>query len=583
MLNIKQISFRNFRSYGKNNTTVNFEQPGTTLIVGKSDEGGTTNGHGKTSILYCLTWLLYDKVIDSINKDDLINNINKVDMWGSILFTANADTIQVERWRKSGRGNRENGVKLLINNVDVTPSSIDDTNKKLLDIIGIDFDLFSRIVVFSATNKSFFDLPTTSHYEANQTNMIEQLFDLQALSAKAQLLKGKIKEVDSELLIQERLIDQATKQIETHEQLIAKTTQKVTTWDATVADQLETIQQNIKLVEQVDFEKEKQHHETISEFTQIKRELSTELKTTDSKLVAATQLSKKLRAEAKSLEVNNCPYCNQHFAGSEEKLDHVLQEIDRCDGEREQLMTHVAELTEELEKIVEVIAATKQRLSVADFDHLVQLKSQHQELITQLAQLTQQINPHIETLEELIELKPTKPTFDVINELTNVNEHQQFLLKLLTKKDSFVRKALLHKNIPFLNDRLAFYLESLGLPHSVQFTPNLIASISQFGRELSFGCLSNGQKARVNFALSLAFGDVLQTIHRKINIQLFDEVLDIGLDNHGIVAASRVLKQKARDEKLSVFVISHRDEVQNTFDHTMTIKQIDGFSQIITT
>jgi DNA repair exonuclease SbcCD ATPase subunit len=92
--------------------------------------------------------------------------------------------------------------------------------------------------------------------------------------------------------------------------------------------------------------------------------------------------------------------------------------------------------------------------------------------------------------------------------------------------------------------------------------------------------LSNGQKARVNFALSLAFCDVLQKIHRKINIQIFDEVLDIGLDSHGISAASRLLKRKAREENLAVFVISHRDEISNAFDNTLIVRQTDGFSHI---
>jgi DNA repair exonuclease SbcCD ATPase subunit len=127
---------------------------------------------------------------------------------------------------------------------------------------------------------------------------------------------------------------------------------------------------------------------------------------------------------------------------------------------------------------------------------------------------------------------------------------------------------------------MATYLEALGLPHSVEFTPNLNANITQFGRELSYGCLSNGQKARVNFALSLAFCDVLQKIHRKINIQIFDEVLDIGLDSHGISAASRLLKRKAREENLAVFVISHRDEISNAFDNTLIVRQTDGFSHI---
>jgi len=71
---------------------------------------------------------------------------------------------------------------------------------------------------------------------------------------------------------------------------------------------------------------------------------------------------------------------------------------------------------------------------------------------------------------------------------------------------------------------------------------------------------------------------LLQEIHQKINIQLFDEVLDIGLCPHGVAAASRVLKHKARDEGLSVFIITHRDELANAFDNQLIVRMVDGFS-----
>ena len=74
-------------------------------------------------------------------------------------------------------------------------------------------------------------------------------------------------------------------------------------------------------------------------------------------------------------------------------------------------------------------------------------------------------------------------------------------MKLLTKKDSFVRKTLLKRNLPYLNSRLQTYIEDLGLTHKVEFTSELTAKISQFGNELSFDNLLNGQKARVNIAL----------------------------------------------------------------------------------
>lgn len=580
MLKIKQITFRNFRSYGKVDTVVNFESPGTTLLTGKNDDGGTTNGQGKTSVLFALTWLLYDKVIDSVNKDELINNTNKVDMAGEVSFSVKEDEVVVKRWRKSGKSNRDNGAALFINGLDVTPAGNDKINTKIQELIGIDFELFSRIVVYSASNKSFFDLPTTSHYESNQTDMVEQLFNLQMLSEKAVALKAQIKSTETELTTQKRLIEQADKQLASHKTLVEKTEVRKANWEQTRLDDITAIDADLQLVNQVDFEEERKHHLVITECSTVKRDVAGEKRVHESKLATTTKQVRDLTVEIKSLSDSTCPYCEQEFAGAAAKRSHVETQLEKAVKQMTELKVEVTACDAELRMLDGLIANSKNKATVADFDHLVELKATHHDLETKLTQLREQLNPHTDTLQELIDAQPVVPEFESVNKLTTLNEHQQFLLKLLTKKDSFIRKALLHKNIPLLNERMAYYLESLGLPHTVEFMPSLTANITQFGRELSFGSLSNGQKARVNFALSLAFGDLLQKIHQKINIQLFDEVLDIGLDAHGISAASRLLKLKARKEGLSIFVITHRDELSNAFDNQLTVRQKDGFSYV---
>ena len=189
-------------------------------------------------------------------------------------------------------------------------------------------------------------------------------------------------------------------------------------------------------------------------------------------------------------------------------------------------------------------------------------------------------NPHVDSLEELKAVKLEEIPYDELEKLNKHNIHEKFLLKLLTDKNSFVRKVLLNKNIPFLNTRVAHYLSQLGLPHTVEFSHAMTANISQFDRPMSFGQLSNGQRARINLALSFAFRDVLESMHEKINVCMLDEVLDVGLNSSGVAAAARMLKRKARDEGLSLFIITHRDEIDSAFDRVMTVQMSKGFSYI---
>jgi DNA repair exonuclease SbcCD ATPase subunit len=108
----------------------------------------------------------------------------------------------------------------------------------------------------------------------------------------------------------------------------------------------------------------------------------------------------------------------------------------------------------------------------------------------------------------------------------------------------------------------------------------MTASISQFSRPLDFGNLSNGQRARVNIALSFAFRDVLQSIHTRVNVCMLDEILDVGLDAIGVTSAAKMLKRKSREENISLYIISHRDEIDSAFDRRMTVQMSKGFSYI---
>lgn len=168
-----------------------------------------------------------------------------------------------------------------------------------------------------------------------------------------------------------------------------------------------------------------------------------------------------------------------------------------------------------------------------------------------------------------------------INNLDKLIKHQDYLVKLLTKKDSFIRKALLNKNIPLLNTRLRYYLDKVGLPHKVMFNEEMGVDISQFGAEYEYGQFSSGQKARVNICLAFAFRDVLQSRFGKSNLCILDECLDVGLGSVGVTLVAKMVKSIAIENGLSMFIISHKDEIATMFDRRLEIELRNGFSTVI--
>jgi hypothetical protein len=126
----------------------------------------------------------------------------------------------------------------------------------------------------------------------------------------------------------------------------------------------------------------------------------------------------------------------------------------------------------------------------------------------QLAAKETEQDPYSEQIAEMETHAVEEIDYDVMNELAVVKDHQDFLLKLLTNKDSFIRKRIIDQNLSYLNARLSQYLDTIGLPHTVKFLNDLTVSIEELGRELDFDNLSRGERNRLILSLSWAFRDV---------------------------------------------------------------------------
>lgn len=283
----------------------------------------------------------------------------------------------------------------------------------------------------------------------------------------------------------------------------------------------------------------------------------------------------------------------QHVATYKQSIDDLNEEEQQAVAARKET------LNEEIEQIESAIADNRQAIRVLEQQQqqkremiantgtiaksetqLIRLEAEKENIAKQIADMEQLVNPHLEVMQDLINSQHKDIDYETINEYKSLIDHQQFLIKALTDKKSFIRKKLISKRLPYLNERLSIYLRDMGLPYTVEFNSDLTPSISKRGRQKSFGVLSHGQKARVNFALSFAFRDVLERMHRKINICLLDEVLDKALCSVGANSAVQLINEKAREDNICIFVITHKSELATKFKHHVTVTMENGFSSI---
>jgi DNA repair exonuclease SbcCD ATPase subunit len=260
------------------------------------------------------------------------------------------------------------------------------------------------------------------------------------------------------------------------------------------------------------------------------------------------------------------------LAAAQQELDYLRSNPDakRLNPYVDQLKLaeqRVSEFNPDSNPLITQVALAEQRLQDA-------------ERFTVADELSNTYRAHLEYLAENEPVPPDAETEKTLNALIVLQDHQKLLLKLLTDKNSFIRKAIISKTLPFLNKRIAYYTTQLGLPHIVTFQPDMTCGITQRGRELDHGNLSNGEKKRLNLSLCLAFRDARSYVHNRVNILLTDEIDGGSLDEQAVNNIISLIKRKAWDDNLSIFVISHRPEFEGKCDRTLVVRKESGFSSI---
>jgi len=188
------------------------------------------------------------------------------------------------------------------------------------------------------------------------------------------------------------------------------------------------------------------------------------------------------------------------------------------------------------------------------------------------------INPYEEQVEELRKSALQSVDWTLVNELSKLRDHQDYLLKLLTNKDSFIRKKIIDQNLSYLNKRLSYYIDKLGLPHQVVFQNDLNVQITQLGQELDFDNLSRGERNRLILSMSFAFRDVWEGLYQSINLLFIDELIDSGMDGAGVENSLAVLKKMSRERNKNIYLISHKDELISRVNNILRVVKEGGFT-----
>ncbi len=587
MLVIHNLTVKNFMSVGNVTQSVVFDDSGLTLVLGNNlDLGGdgSRNGTGKTTIINALSYALFGSALTSIKKDNLINKTNSKNMLVTVDFSVNNDTYRIERGRKP------NIFKFLVNSTEVNEEDTDEsqgesrkTQEYINKVINLNHNLFKHIVSLNTYTEPFLSLRPN-----DQREIIELLLGITQLSEKAEVLKNQIKITKDSLKEEEIKIKTIQQSNENIQKSIDDIKRREKLWNTKQEKNKKELITEYKLLNEVDIEKEIKNHNLLDQYNNNKKDLQqlkTQTKQDKQKQKKYTDKIKKYLTEIESLKNNVCYACEQSLLDTPKHREIIVNKQIVLETE-ENCLREIIENIDLSDKKIKLLESESKKQPQVFYDNL-QLAWNHKTTVEQLEkkliELEAEKNPYTEQVESLTNTAIQEIDWAEINRLNDLLTHQDFLLKLLIKPDSFIRRKIIDQNLKYLNGRLAFYLDEIGLPHQVKFLNNLDVEITELGRDLDFDNLSRGERNRLILSLSWAFRDVYESLNIPINFVCIDELIDSGMDSVGVDSAMAVLKRMSRQLNKNIFLISHRDELQTRSESILHVTKENGFTQYNTT
>ena len=566
-------------SVGNQTQAVDFDHEQLTLVLGENldqggDDSGSRNGTGKTTIINALSYALYGTALTNIKRNNLINKTNSKGMIVTLQFEKDGNSYRIER------GRSPNFFKFYINDqeslVDESQGDSRQTQDDVNTLLGMSHDMFKHIVALNTYTEPFLSMRVN-----DQRVIIEQLLGITILSEKANLLKEQTrqsKDAITEETLKINAIQTANEKIEVSIEQLAG---RQRAWVSKHKQDQEKLANAIDQLEHLDIESELESHEKLANWTEHNNKITSlrkELSTLEPALQRADKSVAKLVKDITDLDDATCYTCGQEL-----HADKKAEIAERKDKELIDANAYQVEVSDKLSHVVTDLEAigdingkptTFYDSAKEAYEHRSNVDNLKQTLETKVGEE----DPYTAQITDLNETAIQKIDWGIVNELTSFKEHQEFLLKLLTNKDSFIRKKIIDQNLAYLNNRLSYYLDKIGLPHQVVFLNDLTVEIQQLGQDLDFDNLSRGERNRLILGMSFAFRDVWESLYQNINLLFIDELIDSGMDTAGVENSLSILKKMAREREKNIYLISHKDELIGRVNHVLRVVKENGFT-----
>lgn len=630
---------------------VDLHNCGLTLIEGRNedDESANSNGAGKSSLVDALCWCLYGVTGRGVSGDAVINKKAKKECHvGVEVWTEGLNCYYIERGRKSSRiGNNLIVQHIIVDGNDVgsgcelTKTTVADTQAVVNDLLGCSYEIFTSSIY--AVQEKMPDLPALT--DKNLKTLIEEAAGIDKLQRASEIAhakyqdcvrlttetQGKIENLTSELSNNKKLLDDVVYERETHiRNATLERAQQLRYKDLLESELKKASALPVEAVEAIE-KKKAEIQAKIDEYSFIEAKGAEKQRLAMSAQSHCVMTKKEIEKEKEKIadlnkEINNleakigthCSECGKVYQAEDletakkaietqiaNKTKEVLKQIEDFKNqvaEAKVLAKDAEDFKKSMPSVTKLMSAMNElneRLK-KNQDVQFQIDTQKRELqnLKKTIEATEEVtvkgetpyNKTIKTLEESI-AKLEKDKKERESEHEKYAEQQKIaeaVDELYSRKG--IRAHILDTVTPFLNERTAFYLNTLSdgeitatwqtLTKTAKgdFKEKFSIDVQSVKGANCFAGLSGGEKRKVRVATSMALQDLVASRAKKpIDLYIADEV-DHALDASGLERMMSILEEKAKQFGTAL-VISH-NSLRDWIDNSIVVTKRDGISTV---
>ena len=568
MIIFEKIRWKNFLSTGNVFSEIDLEEGRTNLIVGN-------NGAGKSTILDALTFSLFGKPFRKISKGSLINSINEKDCLVEIEFRIGKLEYKVIR------GIKPNKFEIYCNGqIWNQESTVVEQQKNFeQNVLKMNYKSFTQIVVLgSSTFVPFMKLPG-----GQRRDIIEDILDIQVFSTMNVLLKDKMRENNEEVRDIDYQLDLLKDKIELQKQnmlTLEKRTQeeidrkqvKVNEYKKT---ELQGAEEVMVLTQQIG---------KLNEEMQEYQKSNEKLQKLNTYLIKLTHKLNTCKKEHEFFENNHvCPTCTQEL--SEEFRNEKLQlgqskvdemnvgydDLQKAISDEQERFTKFTELSTEVNNINTTISQTNfQLMSIRKQvesleEEIKELQGDNVDKKAEYSKLQTLVNDKKTLAKQHATLKSDRDVLTTAGQLL---------------KDNGIKTRIIKTYLPTMNKLINDFLQRMEFYVNFTLDENFEEQIKSRYRDVfSYDSFSEGEKARIDIALLLTWRSIAKLKNSvDTNLLILDEIFDGSLDQSGTSDLGWILRNF--DDSTKVFVISHKQGLDDKFDRTISVEKVKNFSTL---